>query len=135
MNRIELIGRLGRDAELALTKNGANVLKFSLAVSRKVGDKFETDWFNVVTYGERARKWKEQATRGAEAMVIGEMTFRQYQGRDGQQKTWAEVNAHTVRFMVSPRREEHFQSDQGFAPQQASQEQLQPAFTEEDLPF
>ena len=108
LNRVTLLGRLGRDAEFAVTTMGKPVLKFSLATSEtwkgQDGEKKEkTEWHKCVLWGKAAESLKTFLTKGALLMVEGGLTTRDYE-KDGVKKFITEVNVRDV-FLLSPKKE------------------------------
>src|SRR5205085_2328850 len=72
MNKIMLIGNLGRDPEMSYTNNGTAVTKFSLAVSRRTksptGERQEeTEWFNIVAWRQLAETCSQYLRKGPQA--------------------------------------------------------------------
>lgn len=102
MNRITLIGRAGSNAEVDLTKGGTSVAKFSIATAKpkKMEDgstKYETTWHRIVAFGATADRAAADITKGCEVFCEGEQQHREYDGKDGQRKTFSEVVAFTVK--------------------------------------
>ena len=98
LNKIMLIGNLGRDPELNVTSEGTPVTKFSLAVNRryKGGDgeqKEETEWFNIVTWRQLAEICERFLHKGSKVYIEGRLTQRKYTDREGVQRTAVEVIA------------------------------------------
>jgi len=96
MNKIILIGHLGRDPELQVTPDGTPVTKFSLAVNRysrsSSGErKEETDWFNVSAWRQLAETCEKYLHKGSKVYVEGRFTPRKYTDRDGLQRTSLDV--------------------------------------------
>lgn len=78
LNRVQLIGRLGRDPELRVTPTEKNVTTFSVAVSRRWRDaegemKERTDWFNVEAWGRLAEICKEFLSKGRLVFIEGRL--------------------------------------------------------------
>ncbi len=92
MNKIIVIGNLGRDPELTYTANGRAVAKFSLAenrrwTNRETGEKqSETTWFNVVGWERMAELCAELLHKGSKVFVEGRMTARKYTDKDGNKR-------------------------------------------------
>jgi len=92
VNKVILIGHLGRDAETKFTPSGVSVTKFSVATNRRwkdqqTGDwKEETDWTNVVLW--RQENLANYLTRGKQVYVEGRLQTRSYEDKDGK-KVWA----------------------------------------------
>ena len=102
LNKILLIGNLGRDPELNVTSDGTPVTKFSLAVSRKTntGEK-ETEWFNIVAWRQLAEICERYLHKGSKVYIEGRLTQRKYTDRDGVQRTSVEVIANDMKMLDS----------------------------------
>lgn len=101
LNKVMLIGNAGRDPELRYMANGTAQSSFSLAVSRGIRKDDgtwdnETDWFNVVVWGERAEKLGERVTKGQQVYVEGRLSIRSWDGDDGKKQYRTEVIANSV---------------------------------------
>src|SRR6266571_5544555 len=106
LNKIMLIGNLGKDPELNVTSDGTPVTKFSLAVNRSYktnsGEKKEeTEWFNIVAWRQLAEVTERYLHKGSKVYVEGRLTQRKYTDRDGVQRTAVEVHANDVQFLDS----------------------------------
>lgn len=92
VNKVILVGHLGRDAETKFTPGGAAVTRFSVATSRRWKDqqsgewKEETDWSNVTLW--RAENLANYLTKGKQVYVEGRLQTRSYEDKDGK-KVWA----------------------------------------------
>ncbi len=110
LNRIQLIGHLGRDAEMRYTPSGAPVTTFTLAVNRgRRGPDgqwiHETDWFRVICWNRLAEFADQYLKRGTRVYVDGRLQIRRYTGNDGVERTAVEVVARDV-ILLSGRAEE-----------------------------
>src|SRR5437660_2636243 len=88
MNKITLIGNLGRDPEMNYTPNGVAVTKFSLAVNRvtrsSTGEKEkETDWFNIVAWRQLAEICNNYLHKGDKVYIDGRLQQRKYTDKMG----------------------------------------------------
>ena len=104
LNKIMLIGHLGRDPELQLTANqGTPVTKFSLAVSRTYtvrGErKEETEWFNIIAWNKLAETCEKYLHKGSKVYIEGRLTTRKYQDKEGIQRTAIEVIANEMQML------------------------------------
>lgn len=103
MNKVILIGRLGKDAEVKWTPSGVSVTRFSLATSEKWKDKTsgewkeETEWHNVTQW--RAENLAQHLTKGKMVAVEGKIKTRSYDDKDGQKRYSTEVVAEKVEFV------------------------------------
>ena len=107
MNKIILIGRLGKDPELSVTPDGTAVTKFSLAVNRysrsSSGErKEETDWYNVSAWRQLAETCEKYLHKGSKVYVEGRLSQRKYTDRDGIQRTSIDVTM-TEMEMLDPK--------------------------------
>ncbi|MCX7622856.1 MAG: single-stranded DNA-binding protein [Thermomicrobium sp.] len=108
LNRIELIGNVGRDPEMRYTPSGAPVTQFSLAVnsfrrSAQTGQPTEeTDWFTIVCWNRLAEFADQYIRKGTKVYVAGRLRVRRFTGNDGTERTAVEVIAREV-LLLSPR--------------------------------
>ena len=102
LNKIILMGRLGRDPEVRYTQAGKPVASFSLAVDRDYTDqatgKRPCDWVDVVAWDARARFVQQYFRKGRMAIVEGRLQIRDYTGRDGSKRRAVEVVADSLYF-------------------------------------
>jgi single-strand DNA-binding protein len=100
VNKVILIGHLGRDAETKFTPGGAAVTKFSVATNRRWKDqqsgewKEETDWSNIVLW--KAENLANYLTKGKQVYVEGRLQTRSYEDKDGKKVYSTEVVAEEV---------------------------------------
>lgn len=100
VNKVILIGHLGRDAETKFTPSGVPVTRFSIATSRRWKDqqtgewKEETDWSNVVLW--RQENVGQYLTKGKQVYVEGRLQTRSYDDKDGKKVYATEVVADDV---------------------------------------
>jgi single-strand DNA-binding protein len=104
LNKIMLIGNLGRDPELNVTSDGTPVTKFSLAVNRtyktNTGErKEETEWFNIVAWQKLAETCERYLHKGSKVYIEGRLTQRKYTDREGVQRTAVDVIANAMQML------------------------------------
>ena len=104
MNKIIVIGHLGRDPEMRYTPNGQAVTSFSVASSRRYTtssgeQKEETEWFNVSAWGKLGETCNQYLTKGQQVYVEGRMSSRTYEGRDGQTRVSIDIFLNDVQFL------------------------------------
>lgn len=107
MNKIMLIGNLGKDPDAKYTDGGTAVTRFTLAVTRKYktssGEtKEETEWFNIVAWRNLAEICNKFLEKGKKVYIEGRLTQRKYTDREGIQRTAVEVIANDME-MLSPK--------------------------------
>ncbi len=105
LNKIMLIGNLGRDPELNVTAEGTPVTRFSLAVSRnyttKSGEKREeTEWFNIVAWDKLAEICERYLHKGSKVYIEGRVNQRKYTDREGVQRTSFDVIANDMQILT-----------------------------------
>ncbi len=107
LNRIIVMGRLGRDPELRHTQTGIPVASFTLAVDRDFKDKAtgerSTDWIDVVAWRSTGEFAARYLSKGRMAVVEGRLQMRDWTDKQGNRRTSAEVVAENVYFGDSKR--------------------------------
>jgi single-strand DNA-binding protein len=106
VNKVILVGRLGRDPELKYTPSGAPVAKFSLATDEsfkdKTGEKQErTEWHNIVAWNKLAEICGEYLTKGKLVFIEGSIRSRQWQDQSGNKRTSYEIIANQMHMLGS----------------------------------
>ncbi len=106
VNKVILVGRLGRDPELKYTPSGAPVAKFSLATDEsfkdKTGEKQEhTEWHNIVAWNKLAEICGEYLTKGKLVFIEGSIRSRQWQDQAGNKRTSYEIIANQMQMLGS----------------------------------
>lgn len=133
LNKVMIIGHLGRDPEMRYTPSGRPVTTFTVAVSRSWNTangerQSETEWFNVVAWGNLAEICKQYLTKGQQVYIEGRLKTRRWDDKEGQKRLSVEIIANEM-MMLGERRE---------APQ-ASEEPLttegEPTVDEDEFPF
>ena len=107
MNKIMLIGNLGKDPEMNYTPGGLAITKFSLAVSRNkktsTGERQEeTDWFNIVAMDKRAEICNQYLHKGSKVYIEGRLTQRKYTDKNGIERWMVEVIVNDME-MLTPK--------------------------------
>lgn len=104
LNKIMVIGNVGRDPEMRFTPNGKPVTTFSLATNRfytgsNGEQKKETEWFDVIAWGRQAESCNQVLTKGQRVYVEGRLGTRSWEGQDGQKRFKVEIHANLVIFL------------------------------------
>ena len=115
LNKIMIIGRLGRDPEMRYTPSGRPVTSFSVATSRSWSTsegerRVETEWFNVVAWGNLAEICKQHLAKGQQVYIEGRLQTRSWDDAEGNKHTSVEIVANEM-IMLSERREAEGASD------------------------
>jgi len=141
INKVILIGNLGRDPELRYTQNGQPVANFSLATSenwtdKSSGEKVEkTEWHRIVVWGRTAEHCSQYLAKGRTVYVEGRLQTRDWEDKEGQKRSTTEVNAQTVQFLGSPKGQGTSDSDQNQGPPQNTTGPSGPPAAGDDVPF
>jgi single-strand DNA-binding protein len=109
LNKVMIIGRLGRDPEMRYTPSGRPVTTYSIATSRSWNTsegerRTETEWFNVVAWGSLAEICKQYLTKGQQVYVEGRLQTRHWDDAEGHKHTSTEIVANEM-IMLGERRE------------------------------
>ncbi len=136
LNKVMIIGHLGRDPEMRYTPSGKPVTTFTVAVSRSwnSGDgerHTDTEWFNIVAWGNLAETCKQYLTKGQLVYIEGRLQTRKWEDKEGQKHSSVEVVANEMT-MLSDRRDNNHSNESGAA---APSEEGAPANNEGDFPF
>jgi single-strand DNA-binding protein len=108
VNKVILIGNLGRDPELRYTQSGQAVANFTLATTetwnKKEGGREErTEWHRIVAWGRTAELCAQYLAKGRTVYVEGRLQTREWENREGQKQRTTEIVALTVQFLGGSR--------------------------------
>lgn len=146
LNKVMLLGRLGRDPEKKYTTSGIAVCNFSVATSESVkkGTAYEekTEWHKVIVFGNQAETVSKFLKKGSLVFLEGRIQSRSYQDKDGNEKHITEIIANTVRFLdmkeAGPSERVYLPKDAGTEAAHENTPNSEPAgieSEEDDLPF
>lgn len=101
VNKVILVGNLGRDAELRYTPSGAAVATLNMATTETWNDKSgqrqeKTEWHRVVLWGKAAESLSEYLTKGKQVYVEGRLQTRQWDDKDGNKRYTTEIRCDRV---------------------------------------
>jgi single-strand DNA-binding protein len=101
VNKVILVGNLGRDAELRYTPGGAAVSTLNLATTEVFKDregqkKEDTQWHRVILWGKTAESLQDYLTKGKQIYVEGKLQTRKWKDKDGNDKYTTEVRGDRV---------------------------------------
>ena len=135
VNKVTLIGRLGRDPELKYTANGTAYCRFSMATDegwtdRSTGERQErTEWHNIVAWERLAEICGQYLAKGRMVYIEGSIQSRQWEDKEGKKRTSFDIRARDMVLLGSPggrdsdRRESEKPVTEGAA------------ITDDDIPF
>jgi single-strand DNA-binding protein len=109
LNKVMIIGHLGRDPEMRYTPSGRSVTSFSLATSRNwtTADgerRSETEWFNIVAWGSLAEICNQYLKKGQHVYIEGRLQTRRWEDEEGNKRSSVEVVAREM-IMLGERHE------------------------------
>lgn len=104
LNKVQIIGRLGKPVVLKYTQSGNPVASFTVATDESYTDKqgqrqSVTEWHRVIVYGKTAETCEEYLDKGSLVYVEGKLRTRKYTDRNGQERYMTEINADRVQFL------------------------------------
>ncbi|GAB1469531.1 hypothetical protein MASR2M66_04070 [Chloroflexota bacterium] len=135
LNKIQIIGHLGKDPEMRYTPSGKPVTTFTVAVSRTWnsadGERHnETEWFNVVAWSTLAEICKQYLVKGQQVYVEGRLQTRRWDDKEGGKHTSVEIVANEM-MMLGDRRESNPQPSETEPPSAEAPN----GAAEEEFPF
>ncbi len=106
VNKVILIGNLGKDPELRRTTNGTSVASFSLATTERYNDRSgarqeRTEWHNIVAWGKLADLANQYLKKGRSAYIEGRITTSSWDDKDGNKRYKTEITANQIQFLGS----------------------------------
>jgi single-strand DNA-binding protein len=104
INKVILIGNLGRDPELRYTQGGSAVTNFTLATNEKWKDKDgnnqeRTEWHRIVVWGRSAENCAQYLQKGSSVFIEGRLQTREWEDKEGNKRQTTEINAASVQFL------------------------------------
>ena len=149
INKVILVGNLGRDPEMRYTQNGVAVCSFSLATSetykdRTSGEKVtQTEWHNIILWRGLAETAEKYLRKGSSVYVDGKIRTRKWEDQQGQTRYTTEIIADTMQMLDrrdSSAAPEQAAAQPAAAPTQPASSTEQPADAHpapepDDLPF
>ena len=101
VNKVILVGNLGRDAEVRSTAGGTSVATLNLATTDVWNDKQgqrqeKTEWHRIVLWGKQAESLKEYLVKGKQIYVEGRLQTRQWDDKDGNKRYTTEIKADRI---------------------------------------
>ncbi|HEY6198344.1 MAG TPA: single-stranded DNA-binding protein [Candidatus Binatia bacterium] len=104
VNKVILIGNLGKDPEVRYTANGRAVARFPIATSEVWNDaegnrQERTEWHNIIVWGKQGETCGQYLAKGRQAYIEGSIRTRSYDDKSGQKRYVTEIIAQRVRFL------------------------------------
>ena len=104
VNKVILVGNLGKDPEVRFTPSGRAVAKFSIATTESwmdqdSGRQERTEWHNIVVWGKQAESCGQYLAKGRQVFVEGAIRSRSYDDKEGNKRYITEIVAQRVQFL------------------------------------
>jgi single-strand DNA-binding protein len=137
VNKVILVGNLGRDPEVRYTTRGTPVANFTMATTDRWNDqasgerKERTEWHRIVVWGKQAEIAGEYLRKGRQVYVEGSLQTREWTDREGNKRYTTEVRAQRFQMLGRAPDRDAVAVDEG---SQAVAEP-EPRFEEDDIPF
>lgn len=140
VNKVILVGNLGRDAELRYTPGGAAVAKFSLATTEKWTDKSgspqeRTEWHNIDLWGKQAEALTEYLRKGKQVYVEGRLQTDEYTDKEGVKRKSTRVRCDRVVLLGGGGGAGRAASMERTEPVAVSGAEVAEPLTDDDIPF
>ena len=133
LNKVQIIGHLGRDPELRFSQSGVAICNLNLATDESYTDKdgnkiSRSEWHRVVVYQRLAENCANYLSKGSLAYVEGSLTTRKWQAQDGTDRYTTEIKAQRVQFLSRKEGSGNGQQSQGYRPHEEPNADHGPAF-------
>ena len=136
VNKVILIGNLGRDPEIRYLPSGQAVANFTVATNDRWTDREgkpqeRTEWHRIVVWAKQAENCANYLSKGRSVYIEGRLQTREWEDKEGQKRSTTEIVAQNVTFLGSPRA--GAQGGTGADPQPQRESTAPPA--SEEIPF
>lgn len=145
VNKVILVGRLGRDPETRFTGGGQAVANFSMATDETYKDRNgvkqkKTEWHKLVAWGKLAEIVQKFLTKGSLIYIEGTLHTREWQDKEGVKKYTTEITAYQMRMLGGGDRRQPADGDADSGPAESYNHQgtggtAGPEISDEDIPF
>lgn len=140
INKVILVGNLGKDPELRYTGSGTAVASFSLATTEKFKGsdgkpQEKTEWHNIVAWRQLAEICGKYLQKGKQVYIEGKVQTRSYDDRDGNKRYITEIVADQMQMLGSKDDGGNRGRSESQAREQQPGEDREPDYSDDDLPF
>lgn len=101
VNKVTLVGRVGKDPEVRATQGGGKVANFTLATTEKHKDREETEWHNIVIWNNLAEVAEKYVKKGALLYIEGKIKYEKYKAQDGSERSTTRIYASSMQMLGS----------------------------------
>jgi len=139
VNKVILVGRLGKDPEVKYTQGGTAVAKFTVATNEvwkdQSGEKQErTEWHNIVAWTKLAEICGQYLTKGSRVYIEGRIQTRSWEDKEGNKRYTTEIRADNM-VMLSGKTDEARHEKSAAAAASSDGGSAEPEITDDDIPF
>ena len=135
MNKVQLIGRLTKDPELRYTKSNIAVANYSIAVNDGYGEKQQTQFINISTWGKSGEFVSKYFKKGQAIAIVGRLNNNNYEDKNGNKRYSLEVVTEDIEF-IGNKKEEKVQQEEVLVPSNyTSNYETTLSLDDEDLPW
>lgn len=136
VNKVILLGNLGRDPEVRFTQGGTPVANFTMATTERWNDpsgekKEKTEWHRIVVWGKQAEIAGEYLRKGRPVFIEGSLQTREWTDRDGNKRYTTEVRAQRLQLLGRP----DDRAAAGGGPPAEEPMDAPGGYAEDDIPF
>jgi single-strand DNA-binding protein len=141
VNKVILVGRLGRDPETRYTSGGQAVCNFTMATDESYRDRAgerqkRTEWHRIVLWSKLAEISQQYLKKGMLVYIEGRIQTRQWDDRDGNKRTTTEIVGNVMRMLTSRAESQAAATEPEHAAAGAPDDsQAGPEISDEDIPF
>ena len=142
VNKVLLVGNLGKNPELRFTPGGKACCKFPLATSEvwttESGKQERTEWHQIVVWGKSAENCGQYLTKGRQVYVEGAIRSRSYDAKDGTTRSVTEIVSQRVQFLGTKPTGTATVTDSvtdGFSGSEDDDIPMTPSLSDDDVPF
>ncbi len=122
VNKVILVGNLGKDPEMRYSASGLAIAKFSLATTEKVKGEDKTEWHNIVVFDKLAEICGKYLVKGKQVYIEGRIQTQKWQDKEGNDRWTTEIVAYSMQ-MIGAKGDDTGQRDSGRQESRPSQEQ------------
>lgn len=115
MNKVQLIGRLTKDPELRYTKSNIAVANYSIAVNDGYGEKQQTQFINISTWGKSGEFVSKYFKKGQAIAIVGRLNNNNYEDKNGNKRYSIEVVTEDIEF-IGNKKDEKVQQEEVLVP-------------------
>lgn len=134
MNKVQLIGRLTKDPDLRYTKSNTPVASYTVAINTGYGEKQQTDFINVTTWGKSGEFVSNYFKKGQAIGIVGRLRSYNYEDKDGNKRYSTEVVTEDIEFIGDKKQEERNEEIEA-TESYSSEYQNDITLSDDDLPF